>query len=271
MAESTLQPTDRSVNKKKRVKRKYDKCQYWDTKTGGCDSDGVSTVRYTSGGIRYSYWVCVKHYNKKRRVIYGPCSYRVRREDGTLYNCSSLRDSNTRGKGRKKRGFCRRHEDQYLKEARPGAVQGALDRLGGIITADSFTGCWLTPAKKSSTNGRAQIGCAGLTWTTYRLTYVHFFGPHAKGLELSHSCDNKLCCNPLHVIPMTKKKHEVLTRDEQATNIWRVAQANREASAELLAFAEAHDLPLYGSGTLLANALLGTEFLLADKRVARAV
>ena len=270
MAESTLQLTSRSVNKRSRVKREYDKCQFWDMKTGSCDSDGVSTVRYTSGGIKYSYWVCAKHYNKKRRLIYGVCSYRVRREDGTLYNCTSIRDTN-RGKGPKKRGFCRRHEDQYLKEAKPGAVQGALDRLAGIITSDSFTGCWLTPAKKSSTNGRAQIGCAGLTWTTYRLAYVHFFGPHAKGLELSHSCDRKLCCNPLHVIPMTKKKHEVLTRDEQARNIWRIAQANREAPVGLLAFAETHGLPLYGTGTRFANAFFGTDYLLTDKRVARAV
>lgn len=90
-------------------------------------------------------------------------------------------------------------------------------------------------------------------------------------MELSHSCDNALCCNPLHVIPLTKPKHRVLTYDEQATNIWRIAQAGREAPPELVEFAEARALPLYGTGTLLANALLGTEYLLADKRVARAV
>lgn len=66
---------------------------------------------------------------------------------------------------------------------------------------------------------------------------------------------------------MTKKKHEVLTRDEQAANIWRDAQANCEAPDKLVDFAEAHGLPLYGTGTWFANIVLGTELLIADKRV----
>ncbi len=215
--------------------------------------------------ISYSWWFCRNHYNRQMRKRFGTCSY-SEWIDGKRVNCTSLRDSNTRGKGRQKRGYCRRHEDQYLKDAGAASVQKALDRLGGIITPDYSGGCWNTPARDSG--GRSHISFSGRMWLTYRFTYAAFIGGHGKGMELAHTCDNSLCCNPLHVIPMRKKKHDVLTYSKEAANIWRIAQEGREAPAELIEFAEAHGLPLYGGITLLANALLGTELLLADERVA---
>lgn len=266
MAKPSIQLNKRSVNKTKPVV-----CQGWDKGAGKCGAEAQYSVKYQLSklGISHRWTFCKKHYDKQMRKRYGTCSYRERREDGTLDNCTALRDTNTRGKGRKKKGYCRRHEDQYLRDVGADSAQRTLARLAGIITADNFTGCWITPARAS--DGRSHVSLGGRKWLTYRLTYAAFFGGHGKGMELSHSCDTSLCCNPLHVVPLKPRKHDVLTHDEQATNIWRVAQANREAPTELVKFAEAHGLPLYGTGTLLANAILGTEFLLADKRVASAV
>lgn len=263
MAKPNTQPTKRSVTQTKT-------CQGWDKGTGKCGADASYSITYGLPGVSISHtWsFCKKHYGRQQRKRYGTCSY-DEWVDGKRINCTSLRDTNTRGKGRGKRGYCRRHEGEYLNDAGAASVGRALDRLAGIITPDSFTGCWFTPAR--DTGGRSHVSLGGRKWLTYRLTYVAFFGGHAKHMELSHSCDNALCSNPLHVIPLTKPKHRVLTYDEQATNIWRIAQASREAPADLVTFAEAHDLPLYGTGTLLANALLGSDYLLADKRVALAV
>lgn len=246
-------------------------CQGWDKGTGNCGADARYSITYglSEVGISHTWSFCKKHYGKQQRRRYGLCSATWISEDGGQRRCASLRDTNTRGKGREKRGYCRRHEDEYLKDVGAASAAKTLDRLAGIVTVNSFTGCWFTPARDSG--GRSHVSLGGRKWLTYRLTYAAFFGGHPKHMELSHSCDNALCCNPLHVIPLTKPKHRVLTYDEQATNIWRVAQADREAPPELVEFAEAHALPLYGTGTLLANALLGTEYLLADKRVARAV
>ena len=266
MAKPNTQPTKRSVNQ-----TKITTCQGWDKGTGECGADAPYSITYglPEVSISHTWSFCKKHYGRQQRKRYGTCSY-DEWVDGKRINCTSLRDTNTRGKGRDKRGYCRRHESEYLADAGILSVSKVLDRLAGIITPDSFTGCWVTPPRKGG-DGRSQIKCAGKNWTTYRLAYAAFFGGHAKGMELSHSCDKSLCCNPLHVIPMRPPKHRVLTNDEQATNLWRIAQANREAPADLVKFAEAHGLPLYGTGTLLANALLGSDYLLADKRVALAV
>lgn len=262
MAKANTQLTKRSVNK-------TEVCQGWDKVIGRCGTEAPYSITYgmSEVDVFHTWHFCKRHYNRQMRKKYGTCSYRERREDGTLDNCTSLRDSNIRGEGRRKRGYCRRHEDQYLKDAGAASVQKTLDRLGGIITADSSGGCWNTPARNGG-DGRSQIGFGGRKWTTYRFTYAAFFGTHEKGMELSHTCDNSLCCNPLHVIPMRKKKHDVLTHSKETANIWRIAQEGREAPAALIEFAGTHGLPLYGSVTLLANALMGTELLLADERVA---
>lgn len=266
MAKPNTQPTKQSVIKSRELP-----CQGWDKSTGKCGAAAPYSISYglSEVDVSYTWSFCKKHYGRQQRKRYGTCSYDEWVGD-KRDNCTSLRDTNTRGRGRQKRGYCRRHEDEYLKDAGAASVSKVLDRLAGIITPNVFTGCWITPARKGG-DGRSQIKCAGKNWTTYRLAYAAFFGGHAKGMELSHSCDESLCCNPLHVIPMRPPKHRVLTNDEQATNIWRIAQANREAPADLAQFAQTHALPLYGTGTLLANALLGAEYLLADKRVARAV
>src|SRR5699024_12753035 len=82
----------------------------------------------------HTWHFCKRHYGKQVRKKYGTCSYRERRENGSLDNCTALRATNTRGKGRKLKGYCRRHEDQYLVTARDGAVDKALNRLADSVT-----------------------------------------------------------------------------------------------------------------------------------------
>ena len=48
--------------------------------------------------------------------------------------------------------------------------------------------------------------------TAYRLYYEEKYGPVPKGKELHHfKCENRRCCNPDHVTPLTRKEHNRLS------------------------------------------------------------
>jgi hypothetical protein len=246
MAKSTIGLTKRSVNRKRRVKRQYDKCQYWDMKEGGCASNGVSTFKYTYGGERYSPWLCARHYDKKRRQIFGTCSYDEWISDKHI-NCKSLRATNTRGESRKLKGYCRRHERSYLEIAGDVAMSETLDRMAEKITVNTETGCWdLEPYGSAQ---RPMRSAGGRKWLTYRLTYVWFYGGHDNGLELSHDCDNSACCNPVHVTPIRPRQNRDAEHDSALAVFWAMTAATKPPPPKLQAWADTHDLPLHGTKT----------------------
>lgn len=215
-------------------------------KTGGCDSSGVTSLKYTMSGEKYSWWFCQKHYAKKRRQVYGTCSYSWT-ENGGQRHCTSLRATNTRGKSREKKGWCRRHEGEFLASAGDSGQTSALDRLAEVITTKAGTGCWITPPVKGGTRGR--IKCGGKQWTTYRFTFVMFYGGHANGLELSHDCDNSACCNPMHITPIRPRQNRDAEHDGARAVFWAMTATIKRPPPELQAWADSHSLPLQGTET----------------------
>lgn len=244
MTEPNVRLTKRSVKKTKAIP-----CQGWDKGTGKCGA--VAPYSKTYGlpevGISHTWHFCKRHYDKRQRKEFGTCSYRERREDGTLDNCTALRKTNTRGKSRKNKGYCRRHEGEFLASAGDSGQTSALDRLAEAITPRADTGCWITPPVKGGTRGR--IKCGGKQWTTYRFTFVIFYGGHANGQELSHDCDESLCCNPMHVTPIKPRMNRDAEHDITAAVFWAVTSTFKRPPPELEAWADSHGLPLYGTET----------------------
>lgn len=244
MAKPNTQLTTRSVNKFKQIP-----CQGWDKGTGKCGADAPYSITYglSEVNVSHTWHFCKRHYSKQQRKKYGTCSYRERREDGTLDNCTSLRVTNTRGPGRDKKGYCRRHENEYLKAAGEDGRARALDRIARIVTVRADTGCWETPATKGGT--RAQIKCGGKPWTTYRFMFTVFYGSHATSLELSHDCANSRCCNPMHVTPIKPRMNRDAEHNMTMALAWAVTSAIKRPPQELQAWADSHGLPLYGTET----------------------
>jgi hypothetical protein len=224
-------------------------CQGWDKGTGKCGKPSVSPMTYTVKGtkISYSWWFCRNHYNRQMRKRFGTCSY-SEWIDGKRVNCTSLRDSNTRGKGRKKRGYCRKHESMYLADAGVEAVASVLDRVARIVTVDTETGCWIAPARDG--NGRSHVSLGGRKWLTYRLTYTAFFGGHSKGKELAHDCGRSLCCNPLHLTPLRHKLNVAAEHDVDTAVFWAMSSTITVPPPELRSWADSHRLPLRGTETM---------------------
>ena len=68
------------------------------------------------------------------------------------------------------------------------------------------SGCW-EDGRKPHTSGYRVVQ---YPWTLRRLHTVvweHFNGPVPEGHEPHHTCGNKACCNPAHIVILTKEEH----------------------------------------------------------------
>lgn len=58
--------------------------------------------------------------------------------------------------------------------------------------------CWEWQGQTAS-SGYGQIKAFGKMVSCHRLSYELYSGPIPEGLEIMHSCDNKICINPDHL------------------------------------------------------------------------
>jgi|ERR1051326_1872105 hypothetical protein len=71
-------------------------------------------------------------------------------------------------------------------------------------------GCWVWPGAKSGTKKGTQkpygrVSFDGRPQTVHVIVYKHLVGPIPEGLQLDHTCFNRLCANPAHLEPVTAK------------------------------------------------------------------
>lgn len=95
--------------------------------------------------------------------------------------------------GRKPTGM----EQAKLSESERELFLNRIDRSGE---------CWLWTANKSSA-GYGYCWVKGFGIPTHRVAYELFVGPIPEGLELDHLCENRHCCNPQHLEPVTHKEN----------------------------------------------------------------
>jgi len=58
--------------------------------------------------------------------------------------------------------------------------------------------------KSTTSNGYGQIANSGRPNRVHRVAYEHLVGPIPPGMHLDHLCRNLLCCNPLHLEPVSQ-------------------------------------------------------------------
>lgn len=93
-----------------------------------------------------------------------------------------------------------------------------FDRIMAKVSPEPNTGCFLWMGALDQ-HGYGQIHKDGHTRSAYRVLYELVKGPIPQGLELDHVCRERLCVNPQHLEPVTRKEN--LTRSPLSWQIHR--------------------------------------------------
>jgi hypothetical protein len=91
----------------------------------------------------------------------------------------------------------------------------------------SFDGCWTLGGRPAS-NGYGQISVNNRTESTHVAAFEVWKGPVPAGLVVMHTCDNRMCVNPDHLIVGTQAQN---IADKVARN--RQAKGSRHGNAKL--------------------------------------
>lgn len=101
--------------------------------------------------------------------------------------------------------------------ADPGLL-GASDFRRFISKVEASPGgCW-TWAASVKPAGYGQFRHRRATCYAHRVSYEHFVGPIPDGLEIDHLCRNRLCVNPLHLEPVTRRENTLRAPTVSALN-----------------------------------------------------
>ncbi len=84
--------------------------------------------------------------------------------------------------------------------------QPVLERFFDKVDLDESTGCWnFTSSIGKSNNGRFYYNHKCME--AYRIGYLLMGGEIPDKFHLHHICENRLCVNPEHLIPVTSAEH----------------------------------------------------------------
>lgn len=84
--------------------------------------------------------------------------------------------------------------------------QPVLERFFDKVVIDAATGCWnFTSSISKTNNGRFYYNykCRD----AYKIGYILMGGEIPAGYDLHHTCENRLCVNPEHLLPVTRATH----------------------------------------------------------------
>ncbi len=84
-------------------------------------------------------------------------------------------------------------------------VKSTIEKIKSQVVIDPNTGCWNW--RRRYKNGYGTIQIRGKPFLTHRLNYQLNFGPIGDEIELHHLCENKACCNPAHLEPLSHIQH----------------------------------------------------------------
>lgn len=89
-----------------------------------------------------------------------------------------------------------------------------LDRIDCKIHEEPNTGCWLWGGAQSA-KGYGRVSINNKNKYTHRVMFEEHVGKIGAGMHIDHKCENKSCCNPLHLEQVTPVE-----------NMYRAAVAN---------------------------------------------
>lgn len=80
-----------------------------------------------------------------------------------------------------------------------------MDRI--IAKVNKTDTCWLWTGSTRNPNGYGAVKIDGKVVSVHRLFYLKYKGQIPEKMLVSHTCHNKLCVNPEHLILVTYKEN----------------------------------------------------------------
>lgn len=115
------------------------------------------------------------------------------------------------------RGLCEGHYKRLLNYGDPNAGGrtplrdvSAEDRFWQYVEVGSFDQCWPWTAHRDR-KGYGQFGLNGGSVPAHRFAYEVCNGAIPAGYHVHHTCDNKPCCNPRHLLPLLPGPHTLVS------------------------------------------------------------
>lgn len=108
--------------------------------------------------------------------------------------------------------YRKRHGEERPERMRPRR-RGRSYKGPQMVEVDTGHGsgpCWVWQWSRFNT-GYGRLALSNGYVTIHRLTYRMLVGPIPPDHELHHTCENKPCCNPDHLLPVTREEHLKLT------------------------------------------------------------
>ena len=206
-----------------------------------CAMDGCTKIGNRDGR-------CPTHsmewYRKQKhlRCEYGGCN-------NLLREASSPRTLGRRmSHGGPSLAYCREHEWHHLTFTKDvHALNWA--RLGAALNhgSEDNADCWIYTGKK--TYGKKSYGlfvpegAGDKNWMAHRVAWNLLFGGHGRKQVLDHICRNTLCCNPLHLQPVSRFVNSNRRGDEAMEPLM------EHGTHDVFQFAKEFSLPLPDAGT----------------------
>lgn len=78
------------------------------------------------------------------------------------------------------------------------------ERFMSFVSPEPMSGCWLWVGGVTTKYGIFRLGKQR---KAHRVSYEHFVGPIAAGLDIDHRCRVKTCVNPVHLEAVSEREN----------------------------------------------------------------
>lgn len=113
--------------------------------------------------------------------------------------------------------------------------QNYLDLMKSRCQIAPETACWEYQGYIHP-KGYGILSYRGKAWRTHRLSYFLNRGPIPEGMVICHTCDNRKCCNPLHLFlgtfDINNKDMAAKSRCKYSVKAWPACKHGHEFTPE---------------------------------------
>jgi hypothetical protein len=96
--------------------------------------------------------------------------------------------------------------DNSPREVAPMTSDGLRHKIEQLVNVDE-SGCWIWQGPKDVSHGYGNIFLNKKKVPIHRLTYELWVGKIPEGLQIDHLCRVRICCNPMHLEPVTIREN----------------------------------------------------------------